>query len=145
MENIKKLDDIYFFLLERTVRRFRKFSQREFTKREIDLSGEQWVVVKRVHESPGITQTEIANSTYKDPASVTRMIDILEKKEFVVRTAEEGDRRACSINLTVKGQKYVDEVLPLAAEMRKFGMRNVSNQDKETFIKVLNKIYENLE
>jgi len=145
MKTEGKLEDVYFFLLERTVRRFRKFGQREFSKRGIDLSSEQWVVMKRVHETPGITQKEIAESTYKDPASVTRMIDLLEKKGLLVRGVEKGDRRAFSISLTKDGMKYVEEILPLAEEMRRFGLKSVSNSDKAVFIKVLNKIYENLE
>ena len=145
MKTEEKLEDVYFFLLERTVRRFRKFSQREFSKRSIDLSSEQWVVIKRVYESPGITQKEIAESTYKDPASVTRMIDLLEKKDMLVRGIEKEDRRAFSISLTNDGNKCVEDILPLAAEMRKFGFKSVSNSDKAVFIKVLNKIYENLE
>jgi len=141
----KKLEEVYFFLLERTVRQFRKFSQRELSKREIDISGEQWVVLKRANEHPGVTQKEIAESTYKDPASVTRMIDLLEKRNFVVRKSSDGDRRSYGIHLTKEGKEFVQRVLPLAEEMRSFGLKNVSENDKKVFLEVLNKIYENLE
>ncbi len=140
-----QLDDIYFFLLERTVRRFRKFSQRELSKRGFDISGEQWVVLKRTYEVQGINQNEIAKSTYKDPASVTRMIDLLEKRGFLKRKNTDGDRRSYEICLTENGRSYVEEVLPLAEEMRKYGLNGVSEKDKEVFVNVLNKIYENLE
>jgi len=145
MKTEDHLEDVYFLLLERTVRRCRKFSQREFLKRGIDLSTEQWTVIQCVYETPGISQSEIAESTYKDPASVTRMIDLLEKKKLLTRGTEKGDRRAFSISLTDEGSKYAEEIFPLTAEMRKFGLRSVSNDDMRVFHKVLNKIYENLD
>jgi len=141
----KKLEEVYFFLLERTVRQFRKFSQRELSKRGFDISGEQWVVLKRIHEEAGITQKEIAESTYKDPASVTRMIDLMENRGFVNRKMAADDRRSFSIYLTEKGISFVDEVLPIAGEMRKYGLKDVSPGEKKVFLHVLNKIYENLE
>jgi DNA-binding MarR family transcriptional regulator len=145
MTKDQQLDTIYFFLLERTVRRIRKFVQREFAKRGHDISGEQWVVLKRLYEMPGISQTDIADSTFKDPASVTRMLDLLELRGFIERRAVQGDRRSTAVHLTEKGGNFVNEVIPLAVEMRKFGMRGVSDEDKEVFLKVLDQVYENLE
>lgn len=141
----KKLEEIYFFLLESTVRQFRKFSQREFAKREIDISGEQWVILKRTRENPGLTQKELAETTYKDPASVTRMIDLLEKRNFVERKSSLEDRRSYGIYLTDEGQDFVDGVLPLAKEMREYGLKGVSEKDRIIFVDVLKKIYTNLE
>ena len=141
----EKLENVYFFLLERTIRRFRKFSQREMSKRGFDISGEQWIILKRTHEEPGISQKEIARSTYKDPASITRMIDLLEKRGLLERQDHGNDRRSYSIFLTKDGLTFVKNILPLAEEMRDFGLRDVSESEKQTFIKVMNKIYNNLE
>lgn len=145
MDKNEKLENIYFFQLERTVRQFRKFSQREMQKRGLDISGEQWVVLKRALEEPGLSQKQIADSTYKDPASITRMIDLLVNRGFLERKANEDDRRSFGIFLTEKGSEFVQKVLPIAVEMRKYGLRGVSNQDKATFVKVLNRIHDNLE
>ena len=138
-------NDLSFFLLEKTMRSFRKFSQREFLKRDIDLSIEQWSVLSSIYETPGISQKEIAELTQKDPASMTRMIDLLEKKKLLVREKATKDRRIFSISLTDEGVKYVEEIIPLTAEMRKFGLKSVSNADKALLIEVLKKICENLE
>ena len=145
MSKNENLENVYFFLLERTIRRFRKFSQREMSKRGFDISGEQWIILKRAHEEPGISQKEIAKSTYKDPASVTRMLDLLEKRGLLERQDHGNDRRSYSIYLTNDGLAFVKNILPLAEEMRDFGLRDVSESEKQTFIKVLNKIYNNLE
>ena len=140
-----KLEEVYFFLLERTVRQFRKFSHREFSKRGIDISGEQWVILKRTHENPGLNQKELAEATYKDPASVTRMIDLLDKRSFVERKATPEDRRSYGIYLTKEGRDFVNNVLPLAKDMREYGLKGVSDNDRKVFVDVLNKIHENME
>ena len=145
MKTEKSTEEQCFELLERTVRRYKKFIQGEFSKRGIELSSEQWAVIQQVYEKPGISQTEIAESIYKDPASITRMIDLLEKKELLVRGSIKDDRRAFSISLTNEGLKYVEEILPLTFEMRKFGMRSLSATELAAFLKVLNRIYDNLE
>jgi DNA-binding MarR family transcriptional regulator len=73
------------------------------------------------------------------------MIDLLEKKGLLVRGKAKEDRRVFSISLTEDGTKYVEEIIPLAAEMRKFGLNSINNTDKALFIKILTKICGNLE
>lgn len=142
--NDLKLDEVYLYLLERTVRQFRIRSKKFLSSYGVDISGEQWVILKRIYEQEGINQREIAGLTYKDPASVTRMIDLLEKQELVNRRDIDGDRRSYNLFLTKKGIALVEKVIPLAKELRKQGIKSISKQDMETFKNVLNKIYENL-
>ncbi len=142
--NDLKLDEVYLYLLERTVRQFRVKSKKFLSSYGVDISGEQWVILKRIYEQEGINQREIAGLTYKDPASVTRMIDLLEKQELVNRRDIDGDRRSYNLFLTKKGITLVEKIIPLAKELRKQGIKGISKQDMETFKNVLNKIYDNL-
>lgn len=142
--NDLKLDEVYLYLLERTVRKFRVKSKKFLSSYGVDISGEQWVILKRIYEQEGINQREIAGLTYKDPASVTRMIDLLEKQELVNRRDIDGDRRSYNLFLTKKGITLVEKIIPLAKELRKQGIKGISKQDMETFKNVLNKIYDNL-
>ena len=139
-----QLEEVYFFLLERTVRQFRKFKKAKLSAQGIDISGEQWVVIKRVSEQEGINQKEIANLTYKDPASVTRIIDLLQKKGWIERRAISGDRRAYGLHLTKSGQLLVKKMTPIAQNLREEGLKGVPKKDLEILKKTLNKIYENM-
>lgn len=141
--NDLKLEEVYLFLLERTVRQFRKYSQQLFDEQGITISGEQWVVLKRIGESEGINQREIADLTYKDPASVTRILDLLEKQDLVKREAVENNRRTYALFLTKKGQKLVEKITPLAIEVRRKGLENLKSEETETLKRILNQIYEN--
>lgn len=142
--NDVKLDEVYFFLLERTVRQFRVRSKKFLSEHGIDVSSEQWVIMKRIYEKEGINQREIAGITYKDPASVTRIIDLLEKQELVSRKDIDGDRRSYNMFLTKKGKQLVEKIIPLAKELRTQGLKSVSRTELDTLKKVLDKIYANL-
>ena len=138
------LDEVYFYLLERAVRQFRKYSQQLFDEQGITLSGEQWVVLKRISENEGINQREIAELTYKDPASVTRMLDLLEKQDLVSRQPVENNRRTYALFLTIEGKKLVKKITPIAVAARKKGLENIREKDAEKLKQVLNQIYDNL-
>ena len=139
-----KLDEVYFFLLERTVRQFRKFSKEKLGERGVEISSEQWVILKRVSEQEGINQKEMANLTYKDPASVTRMVDLMAKKGWIERRPIEGDRRAYGLHLTKEGKVFVKKMIPAAQELRAMGLDGISQKELDNLKKTLNKIYENM-
>ena len=82
----KKLEEVVYFLAERMMRRAREYSKAQFKKEKVDLTIDQWVILKRVSEEIGISQVEIASSTYKDPAAVTRILDILVRKGVLATT-----------------------------------------------------------
>ena len=140
----QKLDEVYFYLLERTVRQFRKFSKIKLVEKGFEISGEQWVIIKRISEQEGVNQKEIANLTYKDPASVTRILDILQKKGWIERQSIIGDRRAYGLYLTKEGKSLVKKITPIAKRMRAAGLEGVSQEELENLKKTLNKIYKNM-
>lgn len=137
------LDDVYLYLLERTVRQFRKYSQQEFARHGIDMSGEQWIVLKRIGEQEGLKQRDVAELTYKDPASVTRILDILEKKKLIQRMPVENDRRTYALFLTEQGRLLIEKLTPLAVEIRNKGTEGLSEKELRQLKQMLNKVYEN--
>lgn len=138
-----KLDDVYVFLLERTTRQFRKYAKQELKRHNIYISGEQWVALKTIYDNNGINQRELAESTYKDPASITRILDILEKQHYVKRESIDGNRRTHSLSVTSEGGNFVKKVIPYAKKIRAKGLTNISDKDLETLNDLLNKIYNN--
>jgi DNA-binding MarR family transcriptional regulator len=103
------------------------------------------VLLKRLFESPGILQKDLANTTYKDPASVTRTLDLMENKGLVKRKMSPEDRRGFEIYLTSSGEGMVKGILPLAVKMRKDGLKGISDDELKVFKKVLNKLYDNFD
>jgi DNA-binding MarR family transcriptional regulator len=142
MEN---LDEVLYFLCERMMRRAREYSKAQFAEQGFDISIDQWVILKKVSEEEGISQVDLANATYKDPASVTRILDILEKKGWAERRVDENSRRAYKIHLTTEGSLFVEKMLPLVLSIREKGKENLTLKEIETTKKVLKKMYANLD
>src|ERR1043165_10293298 len=64
------------------------------------LTRSQWLVINRLHRRPGATQAERAEMLEVEKATAGRMVDRMEKKGWVVRRADAGDRRVNRLHLT---------------------------------------------
>jgi DNA-binding MarR family transcriptional regulator len=137
------LDEVYLYLLSRTQQQYRKLSQALFDSNGVDLTSDQWIVLKRIAEKEGLMQKEIAGLVSKDPGSVTRIIDLLEKKGFVSRDAVLTDRRQFALSLTASGAALVKKVTPLARKLRKQGLDGFSKTEEVKLNEMLNRLYKN--
>lgn len=113
--------------------------------KEFDISPEQWSLVFRVVESEGLTQKELSDSTYKDQANTTRSIDRLEKKDLLRRVHNHNDRRIINIYPTNKAIDLVNMIVPISSEFNNLLTKNFTIEEKEELIKLLNRVYENLQ
>lgn len=137
------LDDVFIYLIERTERQMKRYANAALKKAGIEITSEQWVVLKRVDERDVINQREIAELTFKDPASVTRTIDMLEQKGWVKRAEMENDRRAYNLVLTPAGKTLVEHITPVAQAIRAQGLEGIGTGELAQLKNTLNRIYEN--
>ena len=142
-----QLEDVIFFLMERTMRKAKAATKKMFKENNFDLTVEQWILMKRIYENidTGISQIDLANTTFKEPAAVTRTLDILERKAFIERIANPEDRRVFLINVTKTGKALVEEITPIVQSMRAESFSGLKEKDMDTLKKLINKIYENIE
>src|SRR4051812_47208478 len=61
---------------------------------------EQWALLVRLWQKDDRSQSELAELTFRDRASVTRLIDGLERRGHVVRARDREDARSHRILLT---------------------------------------------
>ncbi len=137
----KPIEEVYFFWMDRTMKAWKKASNKLFKDLGLKITSDQWIILKRLSEKSGLTQRELAQSISKDPASVTRILDLLEKENLINRIV--ADRRSFTIHLTSTGKALVEKVLPEAIKYREKGTEGVTEHEMEVFRKVLNKIRDN--
>ncbi len=77
-----------------------------------NITTEQWGVLRTLFEMDDIAQKELSIRSDKDQATLTKILDILEKNGFVGRTSNPIDRRSFLIRITEKGRNLVEEVSP---------------------------------
>lgn len=135
----------YSFILDRTARRVKQFAQASFSGHGIDLTVDQWSVLKILFEHQDLTHKLLAEQCGKDQPTMTRIIDLLLKKGLVKRVENPQDRRSLHIQLTAAGQGQVQQLAPLVTEFRMKAWENLSDEDFQHFTRILNTIYSNLE
>lgn|SRR5690606_15032666 len=135
----------YSFILDQTARRVKQFAQGSFAAHGIDLTVDQWSVLKTLYEDADHTHRELAELCGKDQPTMTRIIDLLLKKGYVVRVEHPTDRRCLLLHLTEAGRSKVEALAPLVKEFRMKAWENLSQEDFDHFTRILNTIYNNLE
>lgn len=110
-----------------------------------ELTLEQWVVLSTLAEQENINQKMLSIKTEKDPTSLLRILDILEKKGFIERRQFQGDRRASSLFITAEGKRLRNEVAPYIEDRFKEITANISENEIEIYERVLEKISHNID
>lgn len=81
------------------------------------ITTEQWSVLRTLSEADEITQKELSERADKDQATLTKILDLLEKNEFIERVQNPSDRRSFLIKITNKGTELVKDVAPFLEEI----------------------------
>ncbi len=110
----------------------------------LPITPRQFRVLTHLWEKDGLQQSELATCTNRNRANVTRMIDILEKKEIVERKPASQDRRVHRIYLTEKGKALREPTARCALQSIEDSLEGVSKEEVEICKKVLLKIKENV-
>lgn len=104
------------------------------------LTSEQHVIMKSIQENPNITPTQLADITFKDKTTITRMIDTLVKNEMLIRVPKENDRRAYNIKWSNKGEQVMQEIIPIVEEVIMKQRALFSQEELDSFLKILEKL-----
>lgn len=134
----------YFFKIDTTIKKIRNALQKQFNDAGFDLTVDQWVVLDHIARNPGISQNTLSEITTKDAPTVTRIIDLLSQKGLAERRMADTDRRKFLVFLTEAGQTKYDDVLPVVSAMRRKGWGNLSDDDYQHFVKIMDSIYQNM-
>lgn len=135
----------YSHLLDRTARKVKQYAQRRFNAENFEITVDQWLVLKNLNEHPELNQSELADITGKDHPTLTRIIDLLCKKDLVERRVNRADRRSFTVHLTGKGQEKVKNWSGKMAEIRMKAWENLTEQDYKHLKRILDTIYKNLD
>lgn len=88
----------------------------------------------------GMRQKEILEEVRINPSSLSELIDKLEADRYVERTVDPEDRRATRIVLTEKGRARAYEVMDAHREACAGMFENLSDEEKNQLIVLLDKI-----
>ncbi|MFY0255630.1 MarR family winged helix-turn-helix transcriptional regulator [Chitinophaga sp. 30R24] len=116
-----------------------------FMKAGLDLTPDMYFILRYLWgEQDGSRQQELANKTGKDKASLTKLLDNLEKRSLVKRATDQTDRRSKRVWLTSAGKKLKEKVYPLALSVVEMAEMGVPRHDLQHAESVLESIYNNI-
>ncbi len=130
--------------LNRTIQTLRSEFNREAKEMGIQILPEQWVILYSLFRKNGLTQIEIASSNYKHTPSISRTINNLVDKGLVYRESQVNDRRKVKVFLTDRGRELVENLYPKVLQVREKSWKGLTKEDFDQFLRILNKMQNNL-
>ncbi len=130
------------FLLVKVGAVHRRRSTYEFMKH--DLTPGQPRMINYLFENNGCIQREIAADCHMEPASVTSVLNSMEKSGLIQKRPVKGDKRALEVWLTDKGfekKKVIDRIFVSMADEC---FKGFSDEEKQLSGNFLSRIFKNM-
>lgn len=142
---MKKIDpkQTIFYTIENTIKTYRKFAQKHISAEMSGITVDQMLVLTALEANPDIAQNEMAELLFKDYASITRMVELLVKNDYLSRAINEVDRRKFILNITSKGHNTLKKLKPVILKNRTDALQGVSESEVNQMFSTLNKIINN--
>jgi MarR family transcriptional regulator, transcriptional regulator for hemolysin len=141
----RRLQDVIFYSLEAATKSYRRFAQARFDQAGLDITVDQWLVLKTLNDSPDLTLQQVGNAVFKDFASVTRIVQLLERKQYLHRKPHPTDGRRSELVLTRSGKSLLRNVAPIIHAYRRAALDGIDSGEVERMRQVLLRIIENCE
>jgi DNA-binding MarR family transcriptional regulator len=117
---------------------FRDFAQGPGAE---DVTPGLFGVLVIIEANPDMKQSELARATHLDRSTVVTVIDNLERRGLVERRIALHDRRSNAIRLTEAGGVLLKKLKRQVAAHEKRLMQNFSAEERDTFIRLLQKVF----
>jgi len=131
------------FLLERTTRIVKLQFHKAFKNLKIDMTPEQWVIMDALFQENNQPQKKLADVSYKNAPTISRIIDVLSKKGWVERKMSKQDRRVYIISQTKEGKAIYKKVIGEVERLRDLGWNGLTSKDYKDFTRIINQVFDN--
>ena len=100
-------------------------------------------VLDYLKDHDGAGQKDIARGCHIEPGTLTTLLNRMEDTGLVERRMLNGNRRSLYVFLTDKGKNQLALVTETISEMEEKAFRGISESEREAFMNVFLRIYEN--
>lgn len=110
----------------------------------IMLSKIQWILLKILDDRGPQVQIELAFLTERNKASLTRLINTLERKGYVKRVTSRSDKRSNKVFISEKGKKELQQTSPIFQKIMSEIQSGIVQSEQLQVIGVMKKILINI-
>lgn len=142
-KNIIDLDKSIGPWLGKTIKLIDYFVLESLKLENLDLTKEQMIVLKRLHDKDGLNQNELAFLTLRNKSSLTRLLSKMESKNYILRKQSKKDKRINNVYLTESGRDIFIKTRPVIQKIIRVMEKGISENEKKQMINTLKKIQSN--
>jgi len=129
--------------LGRTIKMVDYYLQESFDSFGLDITKEQMIILKKLHEKDGVNQNELALLTYRDKSSLARLLSKMESKEYIHRVQSKEDKRNKEVFISPMGVNIFEKTIPIVQEVIAIMEQGIPEKDKQHMIKILKQVQSN--
>lgn len=115
-------------------------AQHEITQGRFGVLMALWGNCQRSGCQTPLTPAELAERTGVTRATITGLVDTLERAGLVTRTPHPEDRRMMSVGLTKRGEKLLARIMPEHFRRMAWLMEPLSENERRVFVRLLTKV-----
>lgn len=112
--------------------------------RDTELSLGQPKILDYLRDHNGSIQKDISAACHIEQASLTSVLNGMEKKCLIVRKMLDGNRRSLYVFLTEKGSVLAERIATEFEKIEKSAIDGFSDKEKESLITFLDRMYRNI-
>ena len=113
--------------------------------KELGLTRSQWFVLTALYAKEGVTQSEVAEFMDLEKATLGRLLDRLEEKDWIERRPDPVDRRIKRVYLTQTVQGLMRHLRAIAADIRADAVTGLSQGEQDQLYDLLVRMRSNLQ
>jgi DNA-binding MarR family transcriptional regulator len=119
---------------------------RHFEQRAVQLgmSLTQCKVLVFLSRNEGATQARLAELSDTDPMTLVRVLDRMERDDWIERRQDPQDRRAHRLHLRPASEPILAEITRIVEKARNEALAGISADEREQMMKLLEKVHSNL-
>ncbi|PAV28278.1 MarR family transcriptional regulator [Virgibacillus profundi] len=123
-------------------------SVQEQIKKDIsnyDMKTSDFTILEAIYHKGRQTVRQISEAVLINTGSITYVIDKLETKGLLERSACKEDRRVVYIQITESGKQLMDEIFPKHQKVIEEIFEDISAEEKKTVIDILKRVGKKVE
>ena len=124
--------------------KLKQFIAAKLRQMEVPLTPEQFILIDLLWNQGSMSQQQLADQMQKDKNSVTKLVDALERKGFVVREQNRQDRRSNTLVLTEKAEGLKPGAKQKGISILDEMLIGISEEELRSFLVTLGKLNRNM-
>jgi DNA-binding MarR family transcriptional regulator len=108
--------------------------------KKLGISINNWKIMRVIAVFGPLSATELGSRTSLDPDKITRAVDALVQRSYVIRKDDEADRRRVVLTLSAKGRRVHDRIEMVAGALEAEFLSVLTAEEHRALLSSLNKL-----